>query len=128
MPAILSTSPDFNTNLAAAINGGRVVEVDAASGAIAVKEGTVVITKSSGAAVMTLALPVAGAQTAGGDDGKVLRIVSTTAQAHTVTTPATGYNGATHIATFAANIGSAFELVAYNGSWYMLNTIGITLT
>ena len=45
---------------------------------------------------MTLALPVSGAQ-----DGLVLGIMATGTGAHTVTTPASGYNGASHIATFA---------------------------
>ena len=127
MPAILSTSPDFNTVLGQAINGSKSVEVDAASGAIALKEGTVVITKA-GIAAMTLAAPTAGAQTAGGDDNKKLTILSTTAFAHTITTPANGLNGSLHICTFAANVGSAIELIAYNGAWYMVNDIGATLT
>src|SRR4051812_49252056 len=80
-----------------------VPEIDLVSGAIAIKKGLVIITKA-GVAAMTLALPVAGAQSAGGDDGKVLRIISATAQAHTVTTPVAGLNGASTIATFAAAI------------------------
>lgn len=102
-------------------------EIDLVSGAIAVKKGLVIITKA-GVAAMTLALPVAGAQSAGGDDGKMLRIISATAQAHTVTTPAAGYNAASTIATFAAAIGNGILLVAKNGTWLVAQSLGITLS
>lgn len=111
------TSPNYGTGVD--VMG---VEVESADGAIGIKNGTAIITKST-AAALTLALPTAGA-----DDGLVLRILSTTAAAHTITTPASGLNGASHIATFAGNIGSSVELVAYNGSWYMQNDIGCTLS
>lgn len=104
------------------------VEVDAASGAIGIKAGLVTLTKA-GIAVMTLALPVAGTQANGGDDGKVLRIISETANAHTVTTPTNGFNGALHIATFSGTLPNAFELVARNGSWWSVSTnLGVTLS
>jgi hypothetical protein len=122
MPLVPITSPDYTTNLGQIINAGSGTEIDSASGAIGIIRGTEFITKA-GVAAMTLALPIAGT-----NDGVSLSIVSTTANAHTVTTPATGLNGALHIATFAANIGSALELVAYNGSWYTKSNIGITLT
>ncbi len=111
------TSPDYSTPVQ--ICG---IEIESADGAIGIKKATAVITKST-AAALTLPLP-----TVGTDDGSVLRIISTTAAAHTITTPASGLNGALHIATFAANIGSAVELVAYNGSWYMQSAIGCTLS
>lgn len=122
MPLIPSTSPDFSTNLAAAINAGSGIEVELVSGAIGIVRGTAFITKA-GVAVMTLALPAVGT-----DDGKTLAIISTSANAHTITTPATGINGALHIVTFAANIGSAIELKAYQGSWYTVSNIGATLS
>lgn len=113
---INSSSPDVGTNVGL-IDQAFGVEVDAASGAIALKEGTVFITKPSAAAAMTLVAPTAGLPNAGGDDGKVLRIVGVTAEAHTVTTPANKINGNKHIATFA-NVGDTIELFAYNGVWY----------
>lgn len=122
MSLIPSNSPDYSTGVGQAINAGSQIEVELASGAIGITRGTAVITKA-GIAVMTLASPVAGT-----DDGKVLRIVSTSAFAHTVTTPALGINTTLHIATFAANVGSAIELVAYAGTWMMFNQIGITLS
>jgi hypothetical protein len=131
---IPTNSPDYadilataHNALANALDSRSGLEIDAASGAIGIKSGNVLITKA-GVAAMTLPLPTAGAPSAAGDDGRVLRIVSTTANAHTVTTPASGLNGVSHIATFAANVGSAIELVAYNGSWWMANAIGITLS
>lgn len=125
---IPTTSPDYSTTLAAAINAKSTVQVAAGStDAITVKEGLVVVT-SSGVDAMTLANPTAGAVSAGGDDGKTLTIVSSGAHAHTITTGALGLNGAHTIGTFAASIGSAVELKAYNGSWYMVNDIGCTLS
>jgi hypothetical protein len=87
------------------------IEVDSANGAIALKQGTVLINKTS-AAAMSLAAP-----TAGFDDGKKLKIIAATAHAHTVTTPANEINGASDTVTFAA-VGDWVELVAYNGIWY----------
>jgi hypothetical protein len=111
-----------------AIDAALGLEVDAASGAIAAKEGKVVVITKAGVAAMTLAAPVAGLPTAGGDDGKVLRVVSATAQAHTITTPAAKINGASAIATFAAAIGNGITFVAYNGVWYVSGSTGITLS
>ena|SRR5438132_4117409 len=112
--------------LAATLFQGPVqtsVEVEAASGAIGIKAGAAVITKSSAAAVMTLAAP-----TAATDDGKVLRVVSTTAQAHTVTTPANKLNGNKLTATFGGAVGDCLDLIAYNGVWYVLPSTNITLS
>ena len=92
------------------------LEVDASSGAIAIKEGTVLITMST-AAAMTLALPVPGARSSAGDDGKKLKVIAATAHGHTVTTPSNGINGADDTVTFAA-VGDFVELVASNGLWY----------
>lgn len=105
-------------------NAQESVTLAAADGAIAVKQGVVVITKAT-AAALTLAAP-----TAGTDDGKILRIVSTTAAAHTVTNASPGFNGAGasgDVATFGAAIGNAMEVVAYNGVWLAANLTGVTL-
>ncbi len=83
---------------------------------INVKNGLVILA-GAGATLATLALPTAGAQSAGGDDGKVLWIITGTAQAHTVTTPATGINGGSTTLTFQAAIGNGIVLIAFNGTW-----------
>lgn len=103
------------------------VEYDGASGAIAAKEGTVFLTKA-GVAAMTLAAPVAGLPSVGGDDGRELTIMDVTGNAHTVTTPAGGINGNKHIATFGAVVGQFGTFVAYNGAWYLAASSGVTLT
>src|SRR5574337_2027987 len=64
------------------LNGQDTVTLAAADGAVEISGGTVVITKAS-AAALTLAAPAAGT-----DDGKIIRFISNTAAAHTVTTPA----------------------------------------
>lgn len=71
---------------------------------------------AAGIAACTLALPIAGT-----DDGKILTIISTTANAHTVTTPAGGLNKTLHIGTFAATVGAYMLLVAFSGTWYCMN-------
>lgn len=93
-------------------------------GAIAVYSGVVVITKGS-AAALTLAAPTANVH-----DGYRLTIVSNTAFAHTVTQTTPGFNGggtASDVATYGAAAGNTLELVAYNGRWLVVNTIGVTL-
>lgn len=102
----------------------ETVTLAAADGAISVKQGVVVITKAT-AAALTLAAP-----TATTDDGKVLRIVSSTAAAHTVTQTTPGFNGGTttsDVATYGAAIGNEMEIVAYNGVWLVANLTGVTL-
>ena len=126
-----STNPDLHTgsgNIFSSLDLCFGTEVDAASGAIALKEGYVFITDAS-AAAMTLALPTAGLPSAGGDDGRVLVIQNTTTGAHTVTTPSNGINGNTHVATMSGAVTDSLELVAYNGKWRTVGTpSGITLS
>lgn len=99
--------------------------VAADDGAIGVKEGTVVITKA-GVAALTLANPTATL-----DDGKVLTILSVTANAHTVSNAAgAGFNGGgtgADIGTFAAAKGNHLVLMAYQGVWYVVENAGVTL-
>lgn len=126
-----TTSPDLHPgsgNIDSNIDLVYGVEVDAASGAIGIKEGFVFITKSA-AAAMTLAAPTAGLPSAGGDDGRHLVINNTTTGAHTVTTPSNGINGNTHVATFSGAVTDSLHLVAYNGVWRIVGTpSGITLS
>jgi hypothetical protein len=103
--------------------GKTPVEVDDTSGAISSLNGVVLLTKA-GVAVMTLAAP-----TAGTDDGKILRIISTTANAHTVTQTTPGFNNAgsaKDVATFGGAVGDQFAVIAYNGIWYILSSTNVT--
>lgn len=121
-PRIPSNSPDASTAAAKALNALGELEVHSGTGGagvIGIVAGTVLIT-DSGAALLTLAAPAAGAPSAGGNDGNRLTIVSTTAIAHTVTTPANGINGADSIATFSA-VADRIELIAMDGVWYAIN-------
>jgi hypothetical protein len=87
------------------------------------------ITKGS-AFLGTLAAPVAGAQSAGGDDGKILYIFSTTAFAHTIT--ATGLfqtgSASVNLATYAAFAGAAITIMALNAKWVVISSVGVTFT
>jgi hypothetical protein len=90
-----------------------------AAGAIAQEEGTVLLDDAS-AGAYTLAAPVAGLPgvVSGGMDGKRLRLITQTAEAHTVTTPANAINGVHHIITFGGAVGDSIELTAFGGVWY----------
>lgn len=97
----------------------------AASGAVAPHAaGTYVITKA-GVAALTLAAPTATA-----DDGNVIVITSNTAFAHTLT--ATGLlqtgSASVNLATFAAFAGAGLTLMAYQGKWNVLASVGVTFT
>lgn len=95
---------------------GKKATAAAADGAIAVKTGSVYITKA-GIAVLTIADPVAGT-----DDGCELTVIATTAFAHTVSNAAgSGFNAggaATDVATFGGARGDSMTLEAYQGKWY----------
>ena len=73
----------------------------------------------------TLAAPVAGT-----DDGKIIWIVSNTANAHTVTATGLFQVGAApvNLATFAAFAGAGFQAMALNAKWVVLSQMGITFT
>lgn len=94
----------------------NALQVVSSAGAITIKDGTVIITGGSATAA-TLAAP-----TAGTDDGKTLNIIAGTAQAHTVTQAAPGFNSAGaagDVATFGGAIGDSLCVVAYNGAWLL---------
>lgn len=62
-------------------------------------------------------------------NGMVMIIMATNASAHTVTYTA-GFNGGTtarDVATFAAAIGNNLVIIAFNGVWWLVSQIGITL-
>lgn len=86
----------------------------AASGAIEIAAGVHKL-NGAGALAMTLADPSAD------DEGTVIRILTTTAQAHTVTLAGglAGAGAAADVGTFTAAIGNGVSLVAIGGKWYL---------
>jgi len=114
-------------NIAGDVSGGVKLptQVLAANGAITIKSGLVLLTKADGAVAATLAAPTATV-----DDGKILYIVSTTAQAHTITATTIGFNAgdaAGDVATLGAAIGNGLVVVAYQGEWYVLANTNATI-
>lgn len=111
-------------DIAAMLAQQNLVSTMTASGTITQKTGTIFVTDASPAA-LTLPTPVAGAQSAGGDDGKSLSIISTTAAQHVVSAAASnGLDGNKTNATFAAAISSSVDLKAFNGNWMIWNSNG----
>lgn len=104
------------------VNG---VTLAAASGAITISPGTVVITKTGSLAAMTLAAPTAA------QNGLIMTITSATAFAHTVT--ATGLfddgvtGGSKNAGTFAAFAGASMTIMAYEGKWHTLSLKAVTV-
>lgn len=92
-------------------------------GAITIQNATVVASKGS-AAALTLAAPTAGTH-----DGIQVRVVAISAQAHVITGSVDGFNakGASGTATFGGAIGDSVTFVAYNGHWYSLAKINVTI-
>lgn len=80
---------------------------------------------TAGVDAMTLAAP-----TAGTDDGLMISISSSTANAHTLT--ATGLlqtgSASVNVATFASSAGAGLTLQAYNAKWIVKYQIGITFS
>lgn len=93
-----------------------------ASGALTIAKGLHKLTKA-GVGVMTLADPTAD------QEGIVMRIRSTTAQAHTVTSVSGfgGQGGAADVATFGGAIGDGFDIVAVNLLWHVIALRNVTL-
>src|ERR1700722_1984189 len=87
------------------------------NGAAIVQTQGVLTLGAATALALTLAAPVSGLPENGGQDGQVLRIVASTAQAYTITTPSNVLNGNKHIATFASAVGNGITLVAKAGVW-----------
>jgi hypothetical protein len=107
--------------------------IASADGAIDISKGsfpdTVVVTKGT-AAALTLAAPTAGVPAKGGHDGMRITILSTTAAAHTVTNTTPGFNNgstASDVGTFGAAIGNWMTVEAYNGIWYVVGSLNVTL-
>lgn len=101
----------------------------AASGAITIVAYNKIfyITKSASAAAMTIVDPTATTH-----DGIVYHFIATTAQAHTLDNSAgSGFfssgGGTKDVATFGGAIGDRFSITAYQGKWYILDSLNITL-
>jgi hypothetical protein len=113
----------FTVNVTA-VQTGDIVQTKLPNGDTTI-EGSYVITGTAAEAI-SLALPVAGQA---GQDGRIIRIISDTAFAHVVTTPANGVNGTLHILTFAGAVGNSITLEAYNGTWLQVGAnFGVTVS
>ena len=109
-----------------------------AAGAIAINgSANVRILKTTGPLAMTLAAPVSGApafsaqgQNTGGQDGEVLLIWSSDAEAHTVTATGLFLSGASavNVGTFSGTGGGSMLLMAIGGKWLVLAQNQITFT
>lgn len=95
------------------------------SGAVPAHLPNMYVITDAGAAALTLAAPTAMA-----NDGNLLFITSSTAFAHTLTATGLLQTGAAavNLATFAAHAGAGLCLMAYNGFWIVLFSVGITFS
>jgi hypothetical protein len=123
--AILSGGVNFtNLSLAGPVYNA-VPSVLAASAAITPGLPATYMITVAGVGAFTLAAPTAGVM-----DGTVIQLVSTTANAHTLT--ATGLlrtgTASVNVATFAAQAGAGLTLVAYQGAYYVTASVGITFS
>lgn len=103
----------------------NAVTAYSADGALTLTPGTATLTKA-GVAAMTLAAPTVA------QEGLILRVVSQTANAHTIT--ATGLiddgvtGGSKTTATFAAFAGASIALMASNLKWAVLSKNAVTIS
>jgi hypothetical protein len=115
-----------NLDEATAVGVNPVTAYDGTGGhkALAVTTGTALLTKGTAGTDYTIAAPTVTTH-----DGRIVRIISTTAAAHVVTAGAGVINGATSgVATFGGAIGDTITLVAYQGVWYATSKLGVTIT
>jgi len=112
-----------------AVYGRTPVGAVAASGAITIVayNKDFFITKSSAAAAMTIVDPTATTH-----DGVELTFIAATAQAHTLDNSAgSGFfssgGSSKDVATFGGAIGDRLTIVAYQGKWYIKDSLNITL-
>lgn len=92
-------------------------------GAITIQNASVFLSKGSAAAI-TLAAPTNGTH-----DGRIIRVVAISAQAHVITGSVDGFNakGSSGTATFGGAIGDSVTFVAYGGHWYTLSLVNVTI-
>lgn len=84
--------------------------------------------ETTGVNATTLATPVAGAPSAGGNDGLEITIVDNGGHAHTVTTASGKITPSHHVATFGGTQGSFVTFVARNGFWIPVQSSGVTIS
>jgi hypothetical protein len=84
--------------------------------------------ETSGVDACTLATPVAGAPSAGGNDGLEITIIDNSGHAHTVTATANKITPSHHLITFNGTQGSFVTLVARNGFWIPVQQSGVTIS
>lgn len=124
---IQSVAPGGSVQFAInALGGIQVVpQIISASGAVSPFISAVYVITKAGVAALTIAAPTAGV-----DDGNEVTLISTTAFAHTLT--ATGLlktgTAAVNVATFAAFAGAGVTLTAYQGLWYVTESVAITFS
>jgi hypothetical protein len=144
-PVVPSTSPDNDTILGQGVNiisqyevltgttdviqggGGGLSAISALSGATLPVVGTSFI-ETAGVDATTLATPVAGDPSLGGNDGLTITIIDNGGHAHTVTAAANKIVGNKHLLTFNGTLGSFVQLVARNGIWIPLALSGVTVS
>jgi hypothetical protein len=123
-PGFRLVTGDALNNIIDAIPGGSLSKLTT-NGAIDPHTSATYVVTKAGVLADTLAAP-----TAGTDDGTVIVVTSNTANAHTIT--ATGLfqcgTAATDVATFAAEPGAGVTLMAYQGKWNVLSSVGITFS
>jgi hypothetical protein len=100
-----------------------VVQAITGDGAITIQNAYVVLSKA-GAGAITLAAPTAGTH-----DGIVIEVIAISAQAHVITGGVDGFNakGSSGTATFGGAIGDSVTFRAYNGHWYTVALVNVTI-
>lgn len=106
---------------AGTISVRKLVTAYAADGAITIADGVAKITQASPGAY-TLADPSSN------QEGTVIYIISTTAQAHVLTNASNFYGTSTATATWAAAVGNFLKIIAIAGKWRIISSSGITLS
>jgi len=117
--AVTATAAELNRNHT------ETLQTLAADGAITVKNGVCIISKTvPGVVAATLADP-----TTGTDDFKRLTIINGTAHASTVTSASSfgGGGAGEDVATFSGVVGDVLNLMAYAGKWYVVGYHQCTL-
>lgn len=144
-PMVASNSPDGDTVVGQSSNlpfqfevlTGTTDVITGGGGSLSQPPGGAVSTvpicgtsfiETGGVDACTLATPVAGAPSAGGNDGLEITIIDNSGHAHTVTAAAGVITPAHHLITFNGTQGSFVTLVARNGKWIPVQQSGVTIS
>lgn len=128
----LAYSSAFNFTASGAIlastvlQGGskQTIAAKTGNGAISSAPGVIIITKGSALGSSTLADPTTTTH-----DGYVLTIVAGTAYPHEVICNSGKVNGGTNVLmTFGGAVGDSITLVAYQGVWYSIANVNVTIS